>query len=490
MIEVAQTPGQATRSGESLRSSVRSAILWRSGSQILAQGVQWTATFLVIRILSPSDYGLFAMAQVVLTFLNMLNGYGLASGLVRAPQVGAREIRQAFGMLLVLNGTLALAQLALAPAAAAYYRQPIVADLLHVQALLYLATPFVALPQALLSRAMDFRHQAKANITAAILAAASALGGALAGWGVWTLVFAPMVLFATRAVMMTRAAGSLVWPSFDFRGAGQLARYGGLMAGAQLFWFVQSQADVFIAGSRFGAHELGLYTTALFLAQIVVAKFVPALNEVAFSAYARLQNDSAAMAAAFLKGVRVVMTVTMPLYLGLAVTAEPLVLTALGAKWAGVAPIVAVLALAMPFMTLQTLLNPACDARGRPGIGLANGATGALILGIAYLVGVRWGPVGLAAAWVAGYPLYLLVSLLRSLPVIGARLGQVAAAVVQPALAGIAMAVAVLLVRDRIGGAPPLRLVLLMAVGAMTYLGWLALFARPLIRELSGTLRR
>ena len=122
-------------------------MIWRSGSQILAQLVQWAATFLVIRILAPADYGLFAMTQVILVFVNMLNGYGLASGLIQQAEIDRRHVRQLFGMLLLLNGGLALAQvLVLAPLAAAYYRQPIVAELLRVQALLYLTTPFIALP--------------------------------------------------------------------------------------------------------------------------------------------------------------------------------------------------------------------------------------------------------------------------------------------------------------------------------------------------------
>ncbi|MGJ3628946.1 hypothetical protein AB5I41_22615 [Sphingomonas sp. MMS24-JH45] len=53
-----------------------------------------------------------------------------------------------------------------------------------MQALLYLTTPFIALPVALLGRAMDFRAQAKANMAAALAAALTALGGAIAGWGV------------------------------------------------------------------------------------------------------------------------------------------------------------------------------------------------------------------------------------------------------------------------------------------------------------------
>ena len=492
---MASTTLPSGQSADSLSNQVRRAVIWRSGSQIGAQLVQWAATFLVIRLLDPHDYGLFAMTQVVLVLLNMLNGYGLASGLVQQQRIGEREVRQLFGMLLVLNGGLALAQVLLAPVAGAYYRQPIVVDMLRVQALLYLTTPFIALPYALLSRRMDFRHQAKANIAGSVAGAVAALGGASAGMGVWTLVLAPLVLFTVRGVMMTWSARSLVWPSFDFRGAGHIARYGGVMAVGQLFWFAQSQADVFIAGRVFSAHTLGIYTTSLFLTQIFVSKFVPTLNEIAFSAYARMQDDGgdggSAIARAFVRGVRIIMAAALPFYLGLAATAQPLVLTVLGAKWRETAPVVHLLALAMPFMTLQVLLTPACDARGRPGIGVRNGALGAVLMAAAFLVGVRWGPTGLAAAWLVAYPLYLGFSLARSLPVIGASVRDIAAAVAPSLLAAIVMALAVRLVDQAL---PPMdtsaRLALLVVTGGVVYVGWMLAFARRLVRELVVTVRR
>lgn len=489
MEATAESPNRAARS---LSNQVRSAVFWRSGSQILAQLVQWAATFLVIRILDPHDYGLFAMTGVVLVFLNMLNGYGLASGLIQKPDITARDIRQLFGMLLLLNAALAAAQvLLLAPAAAAYYRQPVVAHMLQVQALLYVTTPFIALPYALLSRTLDFKLQARVNILASIASASAALGGALAGFGVWTLVLAPLVLFGVRAVGMTIAAKSLVWPSFDFRGSGSLALYGGVMAVGQLFWFAQSQADVFIAGRYFTPHALGIYTESLFLAQVFVSKFVPPLNEVAFSAYARIQHDRAAVAAAFARSVRVVMVAALPFYFGLAAVAEPLVLTVLGGKWRETVPVVRLLALAMPFMTLQVLLQPACDAQGKPGIGVRNGAVGAVVLAAGFLVGVRWGAPGLAAAWICAYPVYLGFSLWRSLPVIGASLRAVADAVAPALLAALAMALAVALADHALPPLHPLpRLGVLIAVGAGVYGGWLALFARGVVRELIAVVRK
>ena len=483
-------PNQPIESAESLGEKVRSAVIWRSGSQILTQLVQWGATFLVIRILDPRDYGLFAMAGVVLVFLNMLNGYGLASGLIQQREVTRLQIRQLFGMLLLLNVGLATAQFLLAPVAASYYRHPEVAGLLRVQSLLYLATPFIALSYALLSREMDFAKQARINVIASIASAATALGGALAGLGVWTLVFAPMVLFGVRAVGMTIAARSLIWPSFDFRGSGHLARYGGIMAAGQLFWFAQSQADVFIAGRSFSAHQLGIYTEALFLTQVFVSKFVPPLNEVAFSAYARIQHDAEAVASAFVRATRIIMVAALPFYFGLAATAEPLVLLMMGPKWAEAVPVVHLLAFAMPFMTMQVLFAPACDARGKPSIGMKNGAFGALVLAASFLVGVQWGPTGIAAAWIVAYPVYLAVSAWRSLPVIGATLHDVADAIAPPLFAAVAMALVVTLVDDILPPLPPLpRLAILTSLGVVVYGGWLLTFSRGIVRELVELVR-
>src|SRR3546814_7298532 len=129
-----------------------------------------------------------------------------ASLLVQSDSVAPFRIRQAFGLLLLLNALLAAIQFFGAPLAAAYYGQPMVADLLRVQALLFLATPFIALPEVMMSRALDFRRQAIVNLLAAFAGAGTALGCALAGYGVWTLVYAPIAMFWTRAIGLTVVA--------------------------------------------------------------------------------------------------------------------------------------------------------------------------------------------------------------------------------------------------------------------------------------------
>lgn len=465
---------------------VRSAVIWRSGSQILAQIITWSSTLLVIRLLDPSDYGLFAMTQVVLAFLNFLNGWGFASALVQSDSVSPFRIRQAFGLLLLLNGLLAAVQYFGAPVAAAYYGQPMVADLLRVQALMYLATPFMALPEVMMSRALDFRRMAIVNLLAALAGAGTALGCALAGYGVWTLVYAPIALFWTRAVGVTIAARLLVWPSFDFRGCGQVIGFGSAVLFSQLFWLIQSQSDIFIAGGRFEPHALGLYAEALFLSQIFMAKFVPPLNEVAFPAYSRIKHDLPAVRWNFLKTVRLIILVAAPFYCGLAVTAAPMIETLFGTKWLGMAPYIQLLSPALLLMTVQILFAPVTNALGKPSLTMFVSMGGAVIFPVIFLIGAESGLIGMAWGWLAAAPLLLIVTIRLSGSLFGVTPWDVARAMLPGLVPAVAMAAGVGLVAAAIaplGLTAPIRLLLLVALGVMLYGALLWLLEREAIAE-------
>ncbi|MEJ7927033.1 lipopolysaccharide biosynthesis protein [Sphingobium sp. AN641] len=464
---------------------IKSALFWRSGSQIVSQMVSWIATLAVIRLLDPADYGLFAMTQVILNFATFLNGYGLVSALVQSPTLDSHRLRQAFGIMLLLNGAIALIQLAIAPLAADYYDQPMVADLLRVQALLYLSTPFISIPEAIMGRALDFKRPALVNLIAAMASAAVALGGALSGWGVWTLVFAPIAGFWVKGVGYVLATGFRPIPSFDFRGSGTMVAYGASLLGGQLFWIVQSQADIFIGGRVLSAHDLGLYAEALFLTQIFVSKFIPPLNDVAFPAYARMQADPGRIAWSFCKAARLLLLISCPIYLGMAVTAGPLVETLFGPKWSDMAPFVAILALAMPFMTLQVMFAPVSNAIGRPGITARIAAVGAVLMPVAFLIGIQFGAIGLAWAWLAAFPVLTIVTARLAGAPMGLRLIDLLRAAAPGVGCAAIMALIVLLVDSLLPplGAP-LRLAVLVPAGGLAFVATLLLLARDTVDEL------
>lgn len=468
-----------------LAARVRSALAWRWGTQVVAQTITWASTIMVVRLLVPADYGLFAMSQVVVTALAFLNGHSFATSLVQTDRIDDRRIGQVFGMLLLLNSLLAAAQFALAPFAARYFGEPLIADMLRVQAAIFLTIPFAALPQELLARRIEFRLQGIVNLACAIIGASTALLLAWRGFGVWALVYAPVAMFATRAIGMTIAARVLVRPVFDFRGAGDLVTFGGALTICQFLWIVQSQSDIVIAGRTFEPHDLGLYSEALFLTLIITGRFLPPINDVAFPTFAELHKAGRPLGPFFLRVQRMVALVVVPAYLGLALVAEPAVLTLFGEKWVEMAPIAAGLAVAMPAFALQIVCSPATNGMGRPRTYMITNGAGALLFPLLFYIGVEAGPEGLVAAWWIGAPALLAVTYMLTLPQIGVRWIELVRALTPALLCGTVMVCAVLAARSLLPPLPaPLALAALASVGAAAYFAALVLLARETVSEI------
>jgi O-antigen/teichoic acid export membrane protein len=264
-----------------------------------------------------------------------------------------------------------------------------------------------------------------------------------------------------------------------------MVRFGLVLIASHLGWTIVTQADVFIASRSLDPHELGLYAEALFLTTIVAWKFVPPLNEVAFPAYSRLQDDLPTLSAAFLKAVRLIMLVTSPLYFGLAVVAPEAVSVVLGAKWAAMAPLVSTIALAMPAMTLHILFSPALTAVGRPRITMEASLLGALVMPAAFVAAVQWGAAGLAWAWLIAFPALPFYTFLRARGPLGISAMQLGAAVAPGLGAAAAMAVVVFALDAALGAlADWARLALLAAAGGLSYAAILYAVSRATLFEL------
>ncbi|MEP1604679.1 MAG: lipopolysaccharide biosynthesis protein [Marinomonas sp.] len=477
-------------SSDGFAGRVRNAVAWRWGSQVIAQIITWTSTFLVVRLLTPTDYGLFAMSQVLVTALAFLNGQSFATSIVQTEKLDQRRVGQVFGMLLLANVFLAAVQVALAPAAAAYFEEPVIAHMLRIQAVIFLTIPFIALPSEWLARQLQFRRQGQANMASALVGAITALVLAWLGWGVWALVYSGLSIFVTRAIGLMIAAKLWIRPIFDPRGAWDLFTFGGMLTLCQLFWIIQSQSDVMIAGRVMSTFDVGLYTQALFLTLIVTGRFIPPINEVALAAYSELNRAKQPVGPYFLKTARMVMMVTAPLYIGLALTSADAITVLMGEKWLGIIPIVAGLALAMPLMALHFICSPTTNSIGRPQIYLTTSIAGAIIMPCAFLWGAQQGTMGLVYAWWIAAPSLLAFTLTLTLPRIGACPLALLRALLPIFICVAAMAGAVILVQTYLRFDLALvDLALQALVGAATYSVTMWLVWPRLVKETWALLR-
>jgi O-antigen/teichoic acid export membrane protein len=204
-----------------------------------------------------------------------------------------------------------------------------------------------------------------------------------------------------------------------------------------------------------------------------------------------MQGQRDALGQAFLKGVRLVMLVTLPFYLGLAATAEPLVLTVLGEKWAQSAQLVRIVALSMPFFTLQILFGPANNGTGRAGTALKIALAGSIIMPVCFLIGIQYGIYGLALGCLAGFPILAAVTAMMSLPGIGVSAVALSRALMPGLLSSALMMLSVMAIGELLPQmVPQARLSILVVSGAALYTMLLFLLARPLLKEALALVRR
>ena len=208
---------------------VLSALRWSAATRLVSQAVSWAMTVFVIRLLSPSDYGVLAMAVILPSALYLLNDLGLDVVLVQRLAPGEEFRRQVFGVVIAVNLLCALILITTAPLVAAFFSEPILVPILRVLSLQFLLLVFETLPRARLEQGLDFRSQSLISLGANWLGGLTTLALALTGWGVWALVWGRLVSTATTTLALNVAAPSLCLPSFSLAMVRRALSFGGIV---------------------------------------------------------------------------------------------------------------------------------------------------------------------------------------------------------------------------------------------------------------------
>lgn len=478
----------------SFKNTVLSSLRWTLFAKFGSQLVSWACTLVVMRLLHPDDYGLMAMATALIALCVLINEMGLGQAVVQAKTIATQELKQVFGLVVLINGSLSALLCLTAPAVAAFFGEPRLTAIIMALAAQFLILMFMVIPSALLDREMLFRYKSINEVLATVTGAAVTLSMAWLGYGVWALVVGSLATVTVRTVCLNLQKPFLHRPSFDFGGFGHFLRFGGYTTANRVLWYLYSQADVFVIGRLLGKTQLGFYSVGMQLASLPLQKVGAVLNQVGHAAYSRMQDERERerVGQYVVKAARIMAFVSFPVFFGLSAVTPELIYVVGGTQWLPAILPMQLLSLVFPLRAMNLTLTPVVSGLGRPDITLRTLLIAVVVMPSSFYLGGMWdGLRGVCLAWVVIFPLWSLYAMKQSLKLIALPLRAFLSAARWPALLAGTMYGAVSAGRWGLSELHELpRLLLLGALGAAVYAGLFWTLRRQECRELLGSLKQ
>jgi len=389
----------------------KQAFKWTLYLRGLSQLVTWVISLVVIRFLTPADYAVVALTEIVFTLVLLLCSSGLGDALIQQKQAEESFNRKTLNLLICLTTLMSGLLFFAAPQLATFYQQQVLTDILRLSALVFLCTPWLVLASSLLARKMDFKSRGLIDLYSAICTAVLSLYLAWQGFGFWALILSNLLNILLRTIGYSWLIGRVYLPLVDFSQMWPALKFGLTVAATSLMFGLFMKVDILLAGLTLPTETLGFYALAMHLAILPMAKLMPLVNEVAFPMYARIRQHPEECQRIFAKVLSLVSMTAFPFFLLFAAVVEPAVVLLLGENWRIVAAPLQLILLTIPLRILSNLFSPLLKALGHPSTGLQHVTFSCGLVALMTWLVAPYGLLALAWGWLLITPMMLLFAL-------------------------------------------------------------------------------
>lgn len=464
---------------------VASGAVWSGAARVCVQLLYLISMAFLTRKLDPEAYGLMNMTQIVVGFVTLFRDVGIASAVIQRRELNKNLLCSLWWMATGLGVVTTLLCVGLAPLAALFYRQPLVANMLRVLALSFAITSVTIVHWAMLNREMSFRRLAIVEIVAAFISLIVAILFAYSGAGVWSLVAASLA-----GAIVSSGCLLLAYPwrpgfYFSWKDVRSVTGFGMNLSGFNVLNYFSRNADNILIGRYIGTAPLGFYQLAYTIMLYPVQNVAQLLGRVLFPAFSEIQNDHSRFRDAYVQSSVIIAMISFPLMAGAAAVAKPFVLVWMGSNWLMVATLIMILAPVGMFQAVGTTVWGIYMAIGRTDLMFRWGLISSPVIVLSFFIALPWGVKGVAISYAVAtgllaYPLLLIPCRLIELP-----LSRLWNAIKPVALAAGLMFLVVFLVQRSIAWMPPIYiLVISIPVGVLAYLICVRIFAWEALKEL------
>ena len=455
-----------------------SALKWATAAKLVVQIASWAATLVVVRLLTPEDYGLMAKVAVVCAIAGAIAELGLEAAIVRSVDITRDDLRKIYGVSLLIGASMTTALVAAAPLLSSLFREPRLTWPIAGASLQIIVGAVAIVPSALWTRDLSFRHLSKIEMASGVTSIAATLLLALLGAGVWALVLGTLFGAITRSAALL-TFGERVWPLFSLRGIGEHLKFGLTLVGNRVSYFIVVQSDVIIGSAFLSTTEIGQYSVALQLATLPMTKVMGTINQITLPVVAQQQGDPSQVRQAVMKSIGLISLIAFPVIWGISAVAPELVRVLFGPKWLQAVPALTILPLVVPIRMVCSVLFTTSLALGNRQVDLRNTIVNFVLIPGGFFIGAHWGLVGLCLSWLVSVPLAYAFSVPAVLRFIGVRALDLIAECGPPAAAAAVMYAAIAALRLALAEQPAIvALGALSAAGTLVYFAGMALISR------------
>lgn len=353
-----------------LSNDVKKGIFWTFGERVGSKIIQFALQLVLARILVPEDYGLCALLLAFINIATVLVNSGLNTALVQKKDSSSLDFSSVFYVSISLSILLYIILYVTAPSIAVFFHDERIAILLRVISLSLIVGAYNSVQLAYLFKRMDFKKVFVGNILGVFISAIISIILALEGAGVWAIV----AQYMTNRIVVTIVLSFIVnWhPRCEFSSerVKVLWNFGWKCMMTSFLSTIVIDIYTAVVGRCFTKSQLGAFDTGNKIPSLVSETFTSSLSTVLFSTFAVIQEDKRRLKEYVQKSNRISTFLMVPLMLGLAVAAKPIVIIILTEKWLVAVPFLQMSCIVYALYPVHGANIQAINAIGRSDVAL------------------------------------------------------------------------------------------------------------------------
>ncbi len=416
--------------------------VWMILFKWVERGLGLISTLILVRLLSPADFGVVAMGLSFIFMGELLAAFSFDVALIQNQRATPNHYHSAWTLNVALGAGIAAFMLLLASPIAGFYGRPEVFPVVCVLALGPLLASLENIGVVAFRKDLEFRKEFLFQVSRKVIGFVVTVP--LAFWlrSYWALV---------AGILASKLGGTLVsyWahpfrPRVSFSEIRSLMNFSRWLLLNNVVGFLKERSSDFVIGRLNGPAALGLYNVSYEFSNLPTNEIGAPINRALLPGYAKLKDDPVQVRITFANVAGVLAVIAIPVGAGMFAVAPFLVPVLLGQKWLGGVPLMEILSLNSALLVFHGNIVTLLIASGHPAAVMRTNAyfVGLLLVGMLLLV-PRFGALGAAwsalAACVLSTPIYLYQ--LRHF--VGIPMRRFLEVVIRPVLAAIVMILAV-----------------------------------------------